>query len=65
MSIHEAQVEGGEEISDPVVAANECDCSVNCSNDAHSPSSVSVCAENDFGGDTVSRPSPAEAERHQ
>lgn len=60
MTIHEPGVKGEEEISDPVMAVCECDCSGNDFNDACSPSSSSLCVENEFGGDVVSRSSPAE-----
>lgn len=60
MTIHEPGVKGEEEISAPVMAVRECDCSGNDFNDACSPSSSSPCVENEFGGDVVSRSSPAE-----
>lgn len=60
MTIHEPGVKGEEEISDPVMAVCEYDCSGNYFNDACSPSSSSLCVENEFGGDVVSRSSPAE-----
>lgn len=60
MTIHEPRVKGEEEISDPVMAVCECDCSANYFNDACTPSSSSLCVENEFSGDVVSRSSPAE-----
>lgn len=63
MTIHEPGVKGEEEISDPAMAVCECDCSGNDFNDACSLSSSSLCVENEFGGDVVSRSSPAERQR--
>lgn len=59
MTIHEPGVKGEEEISDPVMSVCEYDCSGNGFKDAWSLSS-SLCVENEFGGDVVSRSSPAE-----
>ena len=60
MTIHEPEVLEEEEFSDPVMTVYKCDCSGNDFNDACSPSSSSLCVENEFGGDVVSRSSPAE-----
>lgn len=57
MTIHEPGVKGEEKISDPVMAVCEYDCSGNGFNDA---CSSFLCVENEFGGDVVSRSSPAE-----
>lgn len=60
MTIHEPGLKGEEEISDPVMAVYESDCSGNGFKDAWSLSSSSLCVENEFGGDVVSLSSPAE-----
>lgn len=60
MTIHEPGVKGEEEISSPVMAVCECDCSGNDFNDVCSPSSSSLFVENEFGGDVVNRSTPAE-----
>lgn len=45
---------------DPVMAVHEFDCSGNDFKDACSPSSSSICVENEFGGELVNCSSPAE-----
>lgn len=60
MTIHELGVREEEEISVPVAAVCEYDCSGNDFNDACSSSSSSPCVENEFGGDVVRCSTPAE-----
>lgn len=60
MTIHELRVNGEEEISDRVMAVCECNCSRNDFNKHVFFSPLYV--ENEFGGDVVSRSSPAESQ---